>query len=233
MQPSNHITARSDNLSEWVYQRIKTDIFDFKLMPGERFTETEIANTYAVSRTPTRQALYRLQQEGYVDVAFRSGWTVRPLDLNYYDELYEVRIMIEQFCIQKLCTEHAKNLKEIQALVHIWMVEPDQYIQDLKTIAQLDEHFHSMIVLAAGNQELVKLHQEMTEKIRIIRRLDFSKRYRIELTYQQHQNILQSILNQDLDAIRLIAAHIQQSRDAVKKITVSMLNPLQFSAQKK
>lgn len=54
-------------------KEIKNDIFDFKLMPGERFTESEIALNYQVSRTPARQALYRLQQEGYVEVAFRSG----------------------------------------------------------------------------------------------------------------------------------------------------------------
>ncbi|MCV9925937.1 GntR family transcriptional regulator, partial [Acinetobacter baumannii] len=77
--------SNSDNLSELVYQQIKNDIFDFKLMPGERFTESEIALNYQVSRTPARQALYRLQQEGYVEVAFRSGWTVRPLNLQYSD----------------------------------------------------------------------------------------------------------------------------------------------------
>jgi len=63
-------TKGSDNLSELVYQRIKNDIFDFKLMPGERFTESEVAKAYDVSRTPIRQALYCLQQEGYVDVSF-------------------------------------------------------------------------------------------------------------------------------------------------------------------
>lgn len=45
-------TKSSDNLSELVYQRIKNDIFDFKLMPGERFTESEVAKAYDVSRTP-------------------------------------------------------------------------------------------------------------------------------------------------------------------------------------
>jgi len=83
--PSTKATGKSsDNLSELVFQKIKNDIFDFKLMPGERFTESEIAESYAVSRTPIRQALYRLQQEGYVEVQFRSGWQVRPLNFKAY-----------------------------------------------------------------------------------------------------------------------------------------------------
>lgn len=73
MKETKITTKGSDSLSELVYQRIKNDIFDFKLMPGERFTESEVAKAYDVSRTPIRQALYRLQQEGYVDVSFRSG----------------------------------------------------------------------------------------------------------------------------------------------------------------
>jgi len=234
MLHSNHVGSSSDTLSELVYQRIKTDIFDFKLMPGERFTESEIAQSYGVSRTPTRQALYRLQQEDYVEVSFRSGWMVRPLNLKYYDELYEMRIMIEQFAIQKLCTQrstelNATELDEIQNLIKIWMVEPQSYVQELKAVAQIDEDFHCALVRACGNTELAKTHQEISEKIRIIRRLDFSKTNRIQATYIEHQQILNSILQQNTEqALQQMDAHIQQSRDEVKKITLAMLSPLQI-----
>lgn len=229
MQPLSRVGSSSDNLSELVYQRIKNDIFDFKLMPGERFTESEIALTYEVSRTPTRQALYRLQQEGYVEVAFRSGWTVRPLNLKYYDELYEMRIMIEQFAIQKMSVLPCLEIEEIQNLLRIWKVDAVNYVQDLKTMAHIDEDFHCAIVRAAGNQEMANLHQEISEKIRIIRRLDFSKSNRIEATYIEHQQILNAILQQQTNtALSMISTHIQQSRDEVKKITLAMLNPMQI-----
>ncbi|MBU3846822.1 MAG: GntR family transcriptional regulator [Candidatus Acinetobacter avistercoris] len=229
MQPLSRVGSSSDNLSELVYQRIKNDIFDFKLMPGERFTESEIAQTYEVSRTPTRQALYRLQQEGYVEVAFRSGWTVRPLNLKYYDELYEMRIMIEQFAIQKMSLLPCHEIEEIQNLMRIWKVDAVNYVQDLKTMAHIDEDFHCAIVRAAGNHEMANLHQEISEKIRIIRRLDFSKSNRIEATYIEHQQILNAILQQQTHAaLSMISTHIQQSRDEVKKITLAMLNPMQI-----
>lgn len=219
----------SDTLSELVYQRIKADIFDFKFMPGERFTESEIATAYEVSRTPTRQALYRLQQEGYVQVAFRSGWTVRPLNLRYYDELYEMRIMIEQFAIQKLAHLALDEIQEIQTLKSIWMVEPEHYLNDLKVVSALDEDFHCAIVRAIANAEISKTHAEISEKIRIIRRLDFSKQYRIETTYIEHQRILQSILQQHTaQALSLMTKHIQDSRDEVKKITLEMLSSKQM-----
>ena len=56
--------ARPEALAERVYQALKDDIFAFRLMPGDRFSESEIAGRMAVSRTPVRQALFRLEREG-------------------------------------------------------------------------------------------------------------------------------------------------------------------------
>jgi DNA-binding FadR family transcriptional regulator len=70
-------------------------------------------------------------------------------------------------------------------LKRIWLVEPEQRIQDSQTVAALDERFHQMLVEATGNQEMAKIHQGITERIRIIRRLDFNKTARIEATYMR------------------------------------------------
>ncbi|MDB5405928.1 MAG: GntR family transcriptional regulator, partial [Rhodospirillales bacterium] len=59
---------RANQLAETVYARIKEEIFDFRLLPGDRFTGSELALRYAVSRTPVRDALYRLEREGFLDV---------------------------------------------------------------------------------------------------------------------------------------------------------------------
>lgn len=216
----------SDSLSEQVFQNIKNDIFDFKLMPGERFTESEIAQAYQVSRTPIRQALYRLQQDGYVEVHFRSGWQVRPLDFKAYEELYDVRILLEKYAIQQLCSldVDVSESSIMTLLREQWCIEPEQYLYDLKALAQLDEAFHCNLVKALGNMEMVKIHQDISEKIRIIRRLDFSKDFRIEATYTEHQRILACIFQKDSQAAcSEIEQHISKSRDEVKRITLEMI----------
>src|SRR6202012_5218099 len=93
---------RSANLAGEVYGRLRADIFDFRLLPGDRFSETEIADRLQVSRTPVREALFRLQRDGYVDVLYRSGWQVRPFDMRYFENLYEVRVVLETAAIEKL-----------------------------------------------------------------------------------------------------------------------------------
>jgi DNA-binding GntR family transcriptional regulator len=75
-EPVGH-RSRADE----VYEQLKQDIAEFKLVPGDRFTENSVTERLDVSRTPVRQALVRLQQEGYVEVLFRSGWRVLPLTL--------------------------------------------------------------------------------------------------------------------------------------------------------
>src|SRR5262245_58325007 len=62
--------ARKPTLAEAVYRSIKRDIFDYRLLPGDRFTEGEVAARLNVSRTPVREGLQRLEKEGYLHVHF-------------------------------------------------------------------------------------------------------------------------------------------------------------------
>jgi DNA-binding GntR family transcriptional regulator len=214
---------RSNALAEAVYERIKAEIFDFCLLPGDRFTETEIAQRYEVSRTPVRDALYRLKHEGFLDVAFRSGWSVRGLDFARFDALYDLRILLECASVERLCQhEEEPNLDALRA---VWLVAPAARETDPREVAKLDEAFHQTLVAAAGNLEVARVHAEVTEKIRIIRRLDFLKDARIAATYEEHAKLLRTILRQRTDqATMLLRAHITQSKHEVRKITLSMLH---------
>src|SRR6187551_3760250 len=86
-----------------VYEVLQRDVAEFKLVPGDRFTENEISERLGVSRTPVRQALFRLQQEGYVEVLFRSGWRVLPFDFEQFEQLYDLRMVLETTAAQRLC----------------------------------------------------------------------------------------------------------------------------------
>ncbi|MFN7667741.1 MAG: GntR family transcriptional regulator, partial [Burkholderiales bacterium] len=71
-------------LAEEAYQRIRYELFNFLLLPGDRFTEQQLCDRLSVSRTPVRQELFRLQQEGHVEVLFRNGWRVLPIDFKKF-----------------------------------------------------------------------------------------------------------------------------------------------------
>ena len=88
--PATERLSRADE----VYFQLKRDVGEFRLVPGDRFTENEVCERLGVSRTPVRQALVRLQQEGYVEVLFRSGWRVLPFDFVRFEQLYDLRMVL-------------------------------------------------------------------------------------------------------------------------------------------
>lgn len=222
----NAAKERPENLAERIYGQLKNDIFEFRLLPGDRFSEGEIATRMDVSRTPVRQALYRLEREGYLEVYFRSGWQVRPFDFQYFEELYELRIVLEVEAVRRLCERPADQptplLDELKA---IWSVPATDYLSDGRQVSALDERFHCQLVEAAGNREMARIHADVSEKIRIIRRLDFTQAPRVEFTYQEHARILAAILLRRYEeAQRLLRAHIEISKAEVRKITLHMLH---------
>jgi len=211
------------NLATLVYERVKQDIFDFRLLPGDRFTETEISERTQASRTPVREALYRLERDGYVEVLFRSGWRVRPFDFRQFEELYELRIVLETTAVRRLCEAHERP--QLDALKQIWVCPPEERATDMREVARLDEGFHAALVESAGNREMSRVHAEVTERIRIIRRLDFTKAPRVEATYQEHAKILRAIVQRRADAAALLLrTHIEGSKAEVRKITLHMLH---------
>jgi len=175
-----------------------------------------------VSRTPLRQALQRLQREGFLLVFPKSGWQVAPLDFEAFDQLYDLRVLLETHAVTRLCEmEERPVLKE---LAEVWLVKPHERQMAFITVDRLDEAFHSALVRATGNTEMARVHDDITERIRIIRRLDFTKPNRVEATYDEHARILRAITRRRSDeALRLLRAHVEQSKLEVRHITLDTL----------
>lgn len=210
----------ANRLADAVYRGVKSDIFEFRLLPGARFSENEIAGRARVSRTPVREALLRLAREGFVEVHSKSGWTVRPLDFARFEHLYDLRVILEDAAIRKLCTAGAGEA--LSHLEKLWLVAPADRRSDWLEVARMDEAFHATLVTAAGNPELARTHAEVSERIRMVRRLDFTQTERIAYTYDEHAAILRAVLDRkEHRAIMLLRAHIEQSRLEVRRIAMS------------
>ena len=215
-----------------VYAQLKLDVAEFRMVPGDRFTENEISARLGVSRTPVRQALFRMQQEGYVEVLFKSGWRVLPFDFEQFEQLYDLRMVLETTAAHRLCvTDRNSPRTMLEALGNIWLVSNAQRSTDATQVAQWDEEFHCALVAAAGNKEMARVHRDVTERIRIIRRLDFTKQLRIDATYDEHAKILKAIrANRGDQAAMLLRAHIETSQAEVRKITLHQVHLARHAA---
>ncbi|EOC1346264.1 GntR family transcriptional regulator [Cronobacter turicensis] len=218
-QRAAHPEAQGDR----IYRLMKQAIFDFRLLPGDRFSENDIAARMGASRTPVRQALHRLEQEGYLDVQPRSGWQVRPIDFDHLEALYDLRIVLETEAVARLCAlpMHVTPLPLCE-LREFWIASPP--LAEGGDVAPHDEAFHMTLVGTAGNPEIARVHREVTEKIRIVRRMDFTQASRISATYAEHGQILLAIFERNLKEARTrLHDHIAQSQKEVRKITLHAL----------
>ena len=215
--------TQRESMADRIYQALKEDIFEFRLIPGDKFSESDIAQRLSASRTPVREALYRLEREGYVDVLFRSGWQIRQLDFKQIEELYDLRITLERAAMHKICRLD-KPPPALRLLNDIWNPDAPSERAFGSTVRALDESFHCELVAAAGNDEMTQVHQRITDRLRIVRRLDFTRPDRIDATYREHAEILQALIaNNPGEAAEKMTAHIRTSQEAVKGISLERI----------
>ena len=215
--------ARGSKLAEQVYDALKGELHGFRLVPGDRFSEAELGQRLGMSRTPVREALFRLRNEGFLGVEPKLGWFVLPIDFGRLEELYDLRVVLELASVARLCGR-ADNAPELESLKSFWLVPPGERSTDGRTVGAHDETFHATLVRAAGNAETARVHWDVTERIRIVRRLDFTRADRIDATYAEHGKILRAVMQRKVDQAQLLLrTHIEQSKAEVRKITLHAL----------
>lgn len=232
-QTSGQGAAARASRSQVAYHSLRDDIFAFRLLPGDRFTENDVAERLGISRTPVREALQRLQGDGLVRGYFRNGWEVVPLDLGRFEALYELRTVLETHAVTRLCQQPAARQVDLAGLGNldaIWRVPRAERLADGNTVAALDEAFHMALMHAAGNPEAAAVHQQVTDRIRIIRRMDFAYGDRVALAYDEHAAILDALAAHDAPrAVSLLAAHIEDGRAEVSRLTTERLEKARTS----
>ncbi len=225
--PKPPASAAFRSRAEDVYDQLKHDIAAFTLVPGDRFTENEISERLGVSRTPVRQALTRLQQEGFIEVLFRSGWRVLPFDFDRFEQLYDLRMVLETTAVQRLCTGTAALAQPLlDSLAAVWLVPAAQRSADCTACGAVGRGGRIPApTLCASNAEMARVHREVTERIRVIRRLDFTQQPRIDATYDEHAKILKAVQRRRADqATLLLRTHIETSQKEVRKITLHQVH---------
>lgn len=224
MVAAETLTPPRANLAEQVYSTLKAELHDFLWVAGDRFSEAEIGQRLGVSRTPVREALFRLRTEGFLDVESKSGWFVKPIDFARLDMLYDLRVVLESAAVTKLA-QRVGDPPALETLKAAWLVSASERLDDPHAVGALDEAFHATLVAATGNDEMARVHQEVTDRIRIVRRLDFTRPDRVDATYQEHAKILRAVMQRKAEpALLLIRSHIEQSKTEVRKITLHQLH---------
>jgi DNA-binding GntR family transcriptional regulator len=207
---------RTENLSAQVYNQIKTLILGNEILPGQKLHHQELSERLGVSRTPVREALTRLVQEGYVSLLPNRGFTCKEIRLQEADELYQLREALEAFAVEKAI----ENLTDAAfAALSAKMNLYGRDVQKRFTRDRLvyDQDVHLEIAHLSGNETLTKMLAQVFERIILKRRTDgLYDPARGVTAHQEHLKLLQAMKRRNTqDAVKIVRAHIQAGKDNV------------------
>ncbi|MGI6262578.1 MAG: GntR family transcriptional regulator [Succiniclasticum sp.] len=207
---------RTVNLKDKAYAMIRDKIIRCVYKPGQFLVEAELISTIGASRTPIREALNKLEQEGLVDILPKRGILVRDITLSDINAIYEIRFLVEPPVLRRYaCRLPKAMLQELKARNHEAAQShqrPEEY--------NLDEDIHHTLMLASGNPFLVELMDKIyaqNHRIRILSGEALS--YRMKETVAEHDRILNLILEQDYEgAARALEQHLHNSQDGAVQL---------------
>ncbi len=207
-------TGRARSLTDQAYGRIRNRIVTCSLEPGRAFIEADLAQELEMSKTPVREALLRLQMEGFVQTIPRRGYMVTPIHLSDIDDLFRFRSLIEGECAAR-ATEVAsdEDLAEMRALAAesdgLDSAKAGQNPEKVEHLILLNNAFHECVAAATGSD---RLHRTAVQVIR-----EFDRFYFLEASTASfyapevvdHSEIAACIAARDGEAARqAIVAHI-------------------------
>ena len=193
------------------YLRILAQIRDGKLKPGERLTETELARSLGISRTPVREAIRQLESDGLVTHVPRVGAAIRTLDYAEITELYAMRTVLEgtaaRFAARAASLVEIEELEEISSAMAKAPGGAEAYVQN--------RHFHEGLLNAARNRFLVKSVEAVNTTLLILGPSTLYEEARAEEALAEHEAIMTALRARDEDsAERAMRQHIDQAHKA-------------------
>ena len=206
----------SENLSARVYSQIKNLILCNEVLPGQKLHHQELSERLGVSRTPVREALTRLVQEGYVSFLPNRGFTCKEIRLQEAEELYGLREALEAFAVENAIE------KLTDAALDEFAKKLDRYGNDVQkrfTRERLlyDQDIHLEVARLSGNETLIKTLGQIFERIILKRRTDgLYDPARGMTAHQEHLRLLEAMKQREThEAVTIIRSHIRAGRDNV------------------
>ena len=182
------------NRGEQVFETLKREILDLKLEPGRMISENEICERFGVSRTPVRDALRLLQEQGFVETVPYRGTYVTLLSLDNIKQMIYMRVAVETMVLRDfLKVQNPMTLEEIRhaiamqkALIQTPGFEPEQFYH-------MDAELHSIWFGAVRRQKLWDMLQAQQLHYTRFRMLDFTTETDFTRITGEHEEIFRLI----------------------------------------
>jgi len=212
-------------LREVVCEALREAIISGVLKPGERLMEIQLAEELGVSRTPVREAIRKLELEGFVIMILelegfvimipRRGTYVADLSIKDINEVFEVRTSLEVLAAglatERITDDELEKMERL--LVHI-----GEYIEkgDMDKIVEADSQFHDILYQATRNDRLVQIISNLREQLTRFRSISMAYPGRLKNTLEEHSRLVEALAARDQQlAERLATEHMENTEQTL------------------
>jgi DNA-binding GntR family transcriptional regulator len=198
-------------LRDNVYENLRSDILTCRLAPGDDMREQELAERYAVSRQPVREALLRLEREHLVTVQPRQGYRVNPISLADARDLLRFRFALEPACVAEAIENASENV--LKALD-----DYRRFAGNHEDFIAYNRAFHSALAHASGNRRMAASLCDLIGQADRLVRVSVAnvKGHDPTQLVAEHVALIEAMQRRDArSAARIIKAHIAQTEKRV------------------
>ena len=218
-------------LVDAAYRRIREDLAQGYLLPGQKLNVRILAERYAVSDTPVKQALNRLMVEGLVESIPRKGMKVKRMTWAEIEEILELRIMIEQFYAPKVITALANDMNLQQAFEqnlteNLALAQSYHSVTEHQSVYKLDQQFHRMYLLCSGSRKALQVFDNLNSHAYSAYLYGRQPREKTISGVQEHRAIYEALCSGNLDRVHsLLKLHSDNAKDIIY-ITLKINNQI-------
>ena len=217
-RPSTDKGAKKVSLAEQVYMRLRTEILHCQLPPGTELSEAELAARFEMSKTPVREALVTLRQEGLVLTFPRRGYQVAPITFGDMNELFDLRIMLEagavELACQRITDAQVARLSELARATYNRDEEPT-----IDSFIAANRDFHLAIARTADNGRLYDLLERQIMELERFFYIGAQLRDVNSETSTDHNEIVAALSERNVNGAReLMIRHNDTTRQGLMQV---------------
>jgi DNA-binding GntR family transcriptional regulator len=198
---------------EFAYQKIKEKILNNILKPGTILNERELCDDLNISRTPIREALLKLANDGLIEILPNRGAFVSNITYEMITESYSIREVLEGLAARLFCIcatdEEINDLQE-----KLFLLEESYRNNDIENFVKYDKEFHNIILIGSKNKKLKGIMENIKNQVERITNLTKKDFKRAEITLDHHKKIFAEIQKHNpVEAENLMKIHINDSKE--------------------
>jgi len=200
---------------QYVFEYLKQAITRGDIAPGGRLVESHIADSIGVSRTPVREALHKLESQGFLRKLPAGGFTAVGLTRQDIDETFGIRSVLESYAARLAAENHTpEGLARLEKIIREY--QDSLASGEVGELEKINTRFHELLYTLSNSPRLIKMINDLKAQIQRFRHIILSQQAMARQSNRDHKRMVAAIRADDADGVeKLVREHILRGKAAV------------------